>query len=55
LLSSCRYIRQENYALKSIDAVRKKLEHVILYIERNPKTAKSIASFLHHQVTLEVV
>ena len=34
-----------NYALKSIDAVRRKLEEAILYIERNPKLVKSITSF----------
>lgn len=32
----------KNYALKSIDAVRRKLEQAILYIERNPETVKSI-------------
>src|SRR5438552_3885383 len=35
----------KNYALKSIDAVRRKLEQAILYIERNPKTVQSITSF----------
>jgi hypothetical protein len=35
----------KNYALKSIDAVRAKLEQAILYVERNPKTVKSITSF----------
>jgi transposase len=35
----------KNYALKSIDAVRAKLEQAILYIDRNPKTVKSITSF----------
>ena len=35
----------KNYALKSIDAVRAKLEQAILYIERNPETVKSITSF----------
>ena len=35
----------KNYALKSIDAVRTKLEEAILYIERNPVTVKSITSF----------
>ena len=35
----------KNYALKSIDAVRAKLEEAILYIERNPETVKSITSF----------
>ena len=35
----------KNYALKSIDAVRRKLELAILYIERNPETVKSITSF----------
>src|ERR1700693_4280107 len=35
----------KNYALKSIDAVRTKLKQAILYIERNPKTVKSITSF----------
>ena len=40
-------IRQnlQNYALKSIDAVRTKLKQAILYIERNPKIVKSITSF----------
>jgi hypothetical protein len=32
----------KNYALKSIDAVRRKLEKAILYLERNPETVKSI-------------
>src|ERR1700724_1095489 len=35
----------KNSALKSIDAVRAKLEQAILYVERNPKTVKSITSF----------
>src|ERR1700738_4564387 len=35
----------KNYAFKSIDAVRAKLEQAILYVERNPKTVKSITSF----------
>ena len=35
----------KNYALKSIDAVRAKLKQAILYIDRNPKTVKSITSF----------
>ena len=35
----------KNYALKSIDAVHAKLKQAILYIERNPKTVKSITSF----------
>jgi transposase len=35
----------KNYALKSIDAVRAKLKQAILYIEHNPKTVRSIASF----------
>jgi hypothetical protein len=35
----------KNYALKSMDAVRKKLKEAILYIERNPKAVKSITSF----------
>jgi putative transposase len=35
----------KNYALKSIDAVRAKLEEAVLYIERNPKLVKSITSF----------
>ena len=35
----------KNYALKSIDAVRAKLKKAILYIERNPRTVKSITSF----------
>ena len=59
--SSCRHTRRsstrrkisgrksakhfKNYALKSIDAVRAKLEEAILYIEHNPETVKSITSF----------
>ena len=35
----------KNYALKSIDAVRVKIEQAIVYIERNPKIVKSITSF----------
>ena len=35
----------KNYALKSIAAVRAKLEQAILYIERNPRTVQSITSF----------
>ena len=35
----------KNYALKSIDAVRAKLEQAILYIERNPTMVKSITTF----------
>jgi len=35
----------KNYALKSIDAVRRKLEQAILYIEHNPETVQSITSF----------
>ena len=35
----------KNYALISIDAVRTKLKHAILYIERNPKLVQSITSF----------
>jgi transposase len=35
----------KNYALKSMDAVRAKLKHAILYIERNPKLVRSITSF----------
>lgn len=35
----------KNYALKSIDAVRAKIKQAVLYIERNPKTVKSITSF----------
>ena len=43
----------KNYALKSINAVRTKLQQAIFYIERNPETVKSITSFpLYHQVTL---
>jgi DDE superfamily endonuclease len=44
----CDEIRKKifkNYALKSIDAVRAKLEQAILYIERKPETVKSITSF----------
>jgi transposase len=35
----------KNYALKSIDAVYRKLDEAILYIERNPEIVKSITSF----------
>ena len=35
----------KNYALKSINTVRAKLKQAIFYIERNPKTVKSITSF----------
>jgi transposase len=35
----------KNYARKSIDAVRAKLKQAIHYVERNPKTVKSITSF----------
>jgi len=35
----------KNYALKSMHAVRAKLNQAILYIERNPKLVRSIASF----------
>ena len=35
----------KNYALKSMDAVRVKLKQAILYIERNRKLVRSIASF----------
>src|ERR1700730_3062262 len=35
----------QNSALRSIDAVRAKLEQAILYIERNPTMVKSITSF----------
>ena len=35
----------KNYALKSMHAVRAKLKQAILYIERNPKLVRSIASF----------
>ena len=42
----------KNYPLKSIDAVRAKLEHAILYIERNPKLVQSITSFRYRQSTL---
>ena len=34
-----------NYALKSMDAVRAKLKQAMLYIERNRKLVRSIASF----------
>ena len=34
----------KNYALKSMDAVRAKLEQAVAYIERNPKLVKSITS-----------
>jgi transposase len=35
----------KNYALKSINAVHRKLEEAILYIERNTKLVRSITSF----------
>ena len=35
----------KNYALKSIDAVRAKLEQAILYLEHNPDIVKSITGF----------
>ena len=35
----------KNYALKSITAVRAKLKHAILYIERNSEIVKTITSF----------
>jgi transposase len=35
----------KNYALKSIDAVYRRLAEAILYIERNPELVKSITSF----------
>jgi transposase len=35
----------KNYALKSIDAVRAKLQKAILYIERNPRIVQSITAF----------
>jgi transposase len=35
----------KNYALKSIGAVRAKLEEAILYMERKPEIVKSITSF----------
>jgi transposase len=35
----------KNYALKSIDHVRQKLNEAILYVERNPDLVKSITSF----------
>jgi transposase len=35
----------KNYALKSMDEVYAKLEEAALYIQRNPKTVKSITSF----------
>ena len=35
----------KNYALKSMDAVYGKLEEAALYIDRNRKLVKSIASF----------
>jgi hypothetical protein len=37
----------KNYALKSINTVRAKLKQAVLYIERNPKTVKSITSFTY--------
>jgi hypothetical protein len=35
----------KNYALKSIDAVRVKLDQAILYLERSPDIVKCIAGF----------
>lgn len=35
----------KNHALKSIDAVRAKLNQAVLYIERNPAMVKSITTF----------
>ena len=35
----------KNYAIKSIEAVYRKLEEAILYIERNSELVKSITSF----------
>ena len=35
----------KNYALKSIDAVHRKLAQAILYIERNPEIVKTITAF----------
>ena len=35
----------KNYALKSMTAVRAKLNQAILYLERNPKLVRSITSF----------
>ena len=35
----------KNYALKSIDAVRAKLDQAILYLELNPGIVKSITGF----------
>ena len=35
----------KNYALKSLDHVRRKLHEAILYVEHNPDMVKSIASF----------
>ena len=35
----------KNFALKSMNAVRTKLQQAVLYIERNPKIVKSITSF----------
>jgi transposase len=35
----------KNYALKSIDAVRAKLQKAILYIERNHRIVQSITAF----------
>lgn len=35
----------KNYALKSMDAVRARLQQAILYLDRNPKLVRSITSF----------
>jgi len=36
---------RQNYALKSMDAVRAKLKQAILYVERNPGLVRSMTSF----------
>jgi hypothetical protein len=35
----------KNYAIKSINEVHRKLEEAVLYVERDPRTVKSITSF----------
>jgi hypothetical protein len=40
----------KNYALKSIEAVHRKLEKAILYVEHNPELVRSILA--HRRVNL---
>ena len=43
---------RQNYALKSMDEVYDRLEQAYLYIERNPRIVKSIASFPYNVKSL---